>query len=121
MNVVKNVQSAAHVRVRRAIKNGQIVRPVLCEWCGKENKIIYSHHEDYFAPLCIEWVCPHCHLLYHLGKNKHHGYPEEWYNLDDICLDTQEDIDNDRNQAFSRYSHDLEINPTIFGRLHNYA
>jgi len=121
MKVVKNVIAAAGYKIRRAIKNGQIARPIKCEWCNKKRRTIFAHHEDYFSPLCVEWVCPKCHSEYHLGSNKHHAYPASWCNIDDACLETQVEIDSDRNQTFSQYKHDLTISPTIFGRLHDYT
>ena len=120
MKVTKQVRLRARDSLFKAIKNGTVVRPNTCSVCEKRNKYIYGHHEDYFRPLDVLWVCPTCHkTLFH--QKRRHCWPEEWYDLDANCLDTQADIDNDRNEAFDRYSHQFELKSPIFGRLHNYA
>ena len=50
-----------------AIKSGKIKR-CPCSFCGKENA--EGHHEYYFKPLQIIWLCRLCHKKYHSGKIK---------------------------------------------------
>jgi len=59
----------AHNAVIRAIANGTITRPKVCDVCGKHARI-EAHHEDYGKPFMIVWLCPECHHVYHRGKNK---------------------------------------------------
>lgn len=47
--------------VRRAIKNGVLIRPTTCEQCGKNSRI-YAAHSDYSKPLDIRWLCASCHI-----------------------------------------------------------
>jgi len=60
---------AAHRAVRRAIKNGSLIRPATCESCGVV-EVIESHHEDYGKPLIVQWLCRECHVAVH---RKHTG------------------------------------------------
>ena len=50
----------AHVEVWRALKKGKLVRPELCEECGKAGNI-QAHHEDYSRKLDVKWLCSVCH------------------------------------------------------------
>lgn len=60
--------------VRRAIQNGELVPPGKCEGCGrtenslraKRKRTIWAHHDDYSKPLIVRWVCPSCHMKWHL-------------------------------------------------------
>ena len=49
------------------IKIGKIKRKN-CEFCKEEN--VYAHHDDYYKPLEVRWMCPSCHAKYHLGLIK---------------------------------------------------
>ena len=121
MRLLRQLQLNSQATLRYAVKVGNIIKPSLCERCEKRRKLL-GHHSNYLRPLAVEWLCLTCHSKHHRGRlGINAGWPDSWYNFDDNCLDTQADIDGDRNSAFDRYSHDLEINPTIFGRLHNYA
>ena len=57
----------AHRAVWRAVKNGSLVRPDHCSECGvSANEFrIHAHHEDYGAPLDVEWLCAPCHGARH--------------------------------------------------------
>ena len=54
-------------RVRTAIKNGQLERPLVCAFCGKVGRI-NAHHDDYNLPFDITWVCSSCHKKLHLQE-----------------------------------------------------
>lgn len=61
----------ARVILNRAIRRGEIVRPTVCEDCGRyegwNNEplpgkgVIEGHHTDYTQPLIVEWLCRLCH------------------------------------------------------------
>ena len=54
--------------VRKAIKEG-ILEKECCEICGS-NERIHAHHEDYYEPLRIRWLCDYHHnRLHSLLKN----------------------------------------------------
>ena len=58
----------ARYEVSCAIKSGELNRG-RCTVCnGKYN--IHAHHDDYFKPLDIDWLCPGCHKLWHLLLNE---------------------------------------------------
>lgn len=50
----------AYAIVRKAIRNGSLVRPSCCTKCGRKG-IIHAHHEDYNKPLDVAWLCYECH------------------------------------------------------------
>jgi len=53
---------------RVAIDRGDIIKPKLCELCGKERRL-GSHHEDYSKPLQVVWLCSDCHGKRHSAGN----------------------------------------------------
>lgn len=55
----------AQTAVNNAVRDGRLVRPLLCERCDQPGKI-EAHHQDYTKPLEVEWVCQKCH-----GKDRH--------------------------------------------------
>ena len=55
----------AHTAVLKAIKDGRLIRPYHCEQCGKQNRIIYAHHDDYNKFLEVRWLCSRCHHHWH--------------------------------------------------------
>jgi len=50
----------AHGAVARAIRQGKLSRPSLCEECGSPNQL-EAHHDDYAQPLQVIWLCKFCH------------------------------------------------------------
>ncbi len=54
------VRVRAHHALMRAIKAGEVVRPNSCSKCSKECTP-EGHHEDYFLPLAVIWLCYTCH------------------------------------------------------------
>ena len=74
---------AAHLRVLRAVRCGQLVRPDTCQKCGKTPKadsagragIHGHHHRGYENPLDVEWICARCHRLEpdHTRRGETHG------------------------------------------------
>jgi ribosomal protein S27AE len=54
--------SRAHQKVSRAIKQGKISRPGVCEQCQRPG-YVRAHHDDYSKPLEVRWLCTRCHSL----------------------------------------------------------
>lgn len=52
----------ARSAVAIAVKKGTLVRPTVCDWCGKPGRIQASHN-NYDRPLEVEWLCQPCHGL----------------------------------------------------------
>jgi hypothetical protein len=58
--------------LNKAIAEGQLERPAVCERCGARPGLnasggpkIQGHHSDYSKPLSVEWLCVRCHRLEH--------------------------------------------------------
>ncbi len=49
----------------KAIKNGTLVRPSVCDACKQESAAIDAHHIDYGRPYDIMWLCKRCHGAAH--------------------------------------------------------
>lgn len=47
-----------------AVNNGIIDRPSYCPLCGK-NGDVDGHHDSYYRPIEVKWMCPLCHAKYH--------------------------------------------------------
>jgi len=57
----------AHNAVRRAVREGRLVRPEVCPQCGFAGRPVEAHHESY-APadwLTVTWLCRSCHTIRH--------------------------------------------------------
>ena len=68
MEVTKYRKEYAHKKVALAIKRG-ILKRGPCHLCGRtENGKVpmAAHHEDYFRPLDVIWLCARCHAAVHL-------------------------------------------------------
>lgn len=59
----------AHYAVKAAIKRGDLVRPTICEQCGKAARI-EAAHRDYTLPLDVRWLCKSCHVLWDRAEPK---------------------------------------------------
>ena len=55
---------AAHVAIRVALGNGDIMRPTACSMCGKPCTP-HGHHPDYSKRLEVVWMCAICHKKEH--------------------------------------------------------
>lgn len=50
--------------MRRAVRTGEIIKPLRCEKCGVEEEL-HGHHADYTKPLEVTWLCARCHRQAH--------------------------------------------------------
>lgn len=51
----------AHRLVIVALRAGLLIRSVFCDSCLRRCHT-EAHHEDYAAPLSVEWLCRLCHI-----------------------------------------------------------
>ncbi len=68
---------AANITLNHAIKIGKIKR-MPCQVCGSTTRI-HGHHEDYYKPLEVEWLCSKHHKRKH--KEATHGEGLQGTNL----------------------------------------
>ena len=54
--------------VNKAIRSGLLIKPSVCENCGKKGCRLEGHHEDYSMPLEVVWLCYSCHRELHKIK-----------------------------------------------------
>ncbi len=54
----------AHCMVATAIKGGRLIKPKKCSGCDQEKKLL-GHHDDYYKPLDVKWLCQVCHKQVH--------------------------------------------------------
>lgn len=59
---------AAHILFNNALRDGKIQRGTKCEGCGKTEGL-HGHHEDYYKPLDVVWLCTACHGKRHREIN----------------------------------------------------
>ena len=57
------IAKSAHGMVRRAVVAGRLIRQP-CSVCGTA-KHVHAHHEDYFKPLDVIWLCAYHHRKHH--------------------------------------------------------
>ncbi len=71
-NWMKNnpIKKAAQLAVSSAIKKGLLIKPTVCENCGKTDCRIEGHHESYEKEfwLSVNWLCSVCHRARHKVK-----------------------------------------------------
>lgn len=77
------VKRRAHVMTGNAMRNGKLKKPAACERCGGTGRGVEAHHENYYKPLEVTWLCADCHGIRHreinaeirAGANfKHRGF-----------------------------------------------
>ncbi len=59
----------ARNKVAKAIREGLLKRSLRCAMCGKSNRRINGHHENYDIPYAVIWLCSSCHKKIHLRKD----------------------------------------------------
>ncbi len=62
------VKYAAHTLVGNAVRDKRIIKSKSCMDCGKTDIRIYGHHDDYYKPLEVVWLCQVCHIARHKKK-----------------------------------------------------
>lgn len=63
------IKRSARAMLRVAVLSGRIQKPSNCEQCGKAagGRNLHGHHEDYYRPLDVRWLCAKCHTQEHLS------------------------------------------------------
>ena len=62
-------KTLAQRRLQRAVREGRLVRPLICEQCGGIGDI-HAHHDDYSRALDVRWICRDCHTELHAAAPK---------------------------------------------------
>ena len=67
MTKTERLKKAAWQMVFRAERDGRLIKPKSCEFCGRTVKStqIFAHHEDYTIPLDVHYLCDVCHKKAH--------------------------------------------------------
>ena len=143
--IKKRILWGARYKVIRAVRCGEMQKPHACEICRQVKRRIMAHHYDYRRPLEIVWLCPKCHYFLHFNQIHH---PRKALRLEDVkrrleilkrrqelaewgyladslprpeAYDSDADRQSDDNQGFIRYTHRLEVDGTIRGRMRCFA
>lgn len=61
----QTIRQRAYTATAKAVSEGRLVKPDLCEDCG-QCKPLVAHHVDYNDPENIEWLCGSCHKNAHI-------------------------------------------------------
>jgi|SRR5665213_136538 len=84
----RDPQGRAMNQVARAIKEGELARPNICDNCGDadwwrlqgKTVRISAHHTDYRKPLDVEWLCDPCHRAADKERRqKEQKDVDQWY------------------------------------------
>lgn len=60
----RSLKQKCRYLLNEAVKEGRIIRPDVCPQCNSSTDV-EAHHDDYFKPLEVKWMCPLCHAKYH--------------------------------------------------------
>jgi hypothetical protein len=63
------VKRRAQIMAGNAIRDGRVIPASTCERCGGAGRI-QGHHEDYYKPLELTWLCSSCHGVRHREINE---------------------------------------------------
>lgn len=60
----KKLEYIARTMVNNAIRDGRLMKEEACSECGSTEKV-EGHHDDYYKPLELIWLCFKCHRIRH--------------------------------------------------------
>ena len=63
------VRYHANGMVSNAVRDGRLNKPETCSRCTSSTRI-HGHHEDYYKPLDVIWLCQVCHIAEHKKINE---------------------------------------------------
>lgn len=75
-------KDVARMKVNRAVYKKKMVKPSICSQCSYESPIIHGHHDDYYLPMSVIWLCPQCHKDRHQHINN--GTLEKFIALEQV-------------------------------------
>ena len=93
-----NKAQIAYGLVKKAIANGELVRPDVCGNCGNSplpGEVIYGHHDDYEKPLHVRWCCRRCHGQYHTAYRQNTPQAAEESSLTELPRDLARELRQD--------------------------
>lgn len=61
------IKARAHAAFGRAVAEGTVDRPSVCEECYTNERRIIAHHDDYARPLAVRGLCESCHGKHHFA------------------------------------------------------
>lgn len=76
-NRQSSIKRAANIMLGNALNSTRVTRPGKCQKCGYTTKL-HGHHEDYYAPLDVVWLCRACHGARHRKINQAIRDGEDW-------------------------------------------
>ena len=59
------IKYGARTMVGNYVRDGKLKKAESCEECGKVQKGLHGHHDDYAKPLSVRWLCCPCHFTWH--------------------------------------------------------
>lgn len=61
----KTLEIKCRSLLNKAVKSGALTRPKKCSLCNRDELKIHAHHENYYKPLDVIWLCTECHADKH--------------------------------------------------------
>lgn len=58
----RRLKRQANTAVGNALRDGRLIRPAPCHYCGIVTRL-EAHHWDYYRPLDVTWLCDRCHQI----------------------------------------------------------
>lgn len=50
----------AELFIQAGLKDGTLVKPPACEFCGRKTKSLVAQHQDNAQVKCFNWLCTKC-------------------------------------------------------------
>lgn len=66
----KELQRKTYHLYKFALYYGFLVPATNCEVCNSSRYLTAGHHENYYLPLQVNWLCGSCHQSYHAFKQR---------------------------------------------------
>lgn len=65
---LRKLKEHARQELYQAVHSGEVTKPNACETCGRVVRL-EAHHESYYEPLKVQWLCKRCHGKVWKGSN----------------------------------------------------